>query len=259
MRQILTHKASPRRHAFTLIELVVVLMVLVIVSGLVVTIAGWVRRSANYGGQAANQSALMANLEFFRTTYGNNGYPDFLDSLVVTGTSDPIHATPGYAHSGHTSLYTVGDLSPGERECLDFITNVMDHAVDKNAGLQGNPGNSAIVKRAFDGTSVAIVNTASGTGQLLAKELYPDGVVPTGVKLVAFGIGPSNTALGRTMQSPPHDARVAEDGVYDRFIAIFAVYEPRAGRRAQLKAVVNAMGRTQNNAASEFWQSTTPE
>jgi len=233
-------------------------MVLAIVAGLVVAIAGWVRRSANYASQGHSQGTLMSNLELYRTTYGNNQYPDYFDSLIVTG-GDVIHATAGYANSGHTTLYSKGDLTADERACLENITHVMDHATNKNAGLQGSVGNSAIVKRAFDGKDVAIVNTTSGNGLLLAKEIYPDGVVPTGVKLVVFGVGPSNTALGRTMQSPPHDARVAEEGVYSRFLAVFAVYDPRAGRRAQLKAVLNALGRTQNNALSEFWQSTTPE
>jgi hypothetical protein len=61
------------------------------------------------------------------------------------------------------------------------------------------------------------------------------------------------------MQSTPLDPRVDNSQVYGRYTAIFATYSPRAGRRAQLKGVVNAMGRTTNNALTEFWQSTAPE
>ena len=93
----------------------------------------------------------------------------------------------------------------------------------------------------------------------MLSEIYPDGLPPSDVTLVALGVGPSNNALGKTMTSPPMDPRVDPSQVYGRFVAIYAVYSPRAGRRAELKCVLNAFGRSQNNALSEFWQSFTPE
>jgi prepilin-type N-terminal cleavage/methylation domain-containing protein len=267
-----TQKNRNRRGGFTLIELVMVIMILAIVAGLAVPIVGWLRRSANYSAQANTTAAIAQNMEFFRTTYGNDGYPDHLDSLVITGGSDPIYSVPGYTHGGHdTDLYQIGDLNADQRACLQFLTHVFDHSADKHAGLQGNPGNSAIVERTFDGTNVAIVargtagggtteggDPLTGEGLLLAQEIYPDGI-PEDVTLVAFGVGPNNDMNGRTMQSTPLDPRVDNSQVYGRYTAIFATYSPRAGRRAQLKGVVNAMGRTTNNALTEFWQSTAPE
>jgi len=256
------HHPSARQRGLTLIEMVVVLFILVIVASLVVPVVGWVRRSSNYGGQGSNQSALVSNLELFRTTYGNDGYPDFFDSLVLTGTSDPIHSIPDYTDSGHSALYTVDDLTPDETACLKFISTIRDHDSNKHAGLQGNPGNGAIHDRVFDGTSVAVVadstSSAGANADLVVAEFYPSGV-PDDVRLVAFGIGPSNTAVGTTMQAAPLDPRVDNSEVYGRYMAIFAVYDPRAGRRAELKAIVNAKGRTQNNALSEFYQSVNPE
>ncbi|MBL8797622.1 MAG: type II secretion system protein, partial [Planctomycetia bacterium] len=81
----------PRR-GFTLLELVVVLMIIAILAGLLVSVVGWVRRSANYAAGANNQSTIMANLELFRTTFGNNSYPNRLDSLLVSGGT----GTPSY-------------------------------------------------------------------------------------------------------------------------------------------------------------------
>jgi len=253
-----------RRNGFTLIELVVVILVIAIVSGLVVASVGWIRRFANYATQSHNQASLTSNLEMYRTTYGNDGYPDNLDSLVITGTSDPIYSVAGYTDKGHSAeLYTVGDLDADERASLKWLNTVYDHDTDKHAGLQGNPGNSAIHERTgFDGTNVAIVGDSTtafdGEGLLLVNEIYPNGV-PEDVTLVAFGIGPRNTAVGTTMQSAPLDARVDNSEVYGRFIGVFACYSPRAGRRAELKAVLNAKARTQNNALSETWQSANPE
>lgn len=256
-----------RRSGFTLIELVMVIMILAIVAGLAVPVVGWLRRSANYGAQANTQAAIGSNLEFFRTTYGNNGYPDGLDSLVLDDLSGLAPATGSdYLDHGFQFL-TLGNLTGDEAASFNWLDTIYDHAVDKNAGVQGSPGNSAITPRAFDGQNVAIafdpaVGLTPGTdGQeqaLLLSEIYPDGV-PDDVKLVAFGFGPNNEAIGRTIQSVPMDPRVDPSEVYGRYVAIFACYDARAGRRAQLKAVLNAFGRTQNNALSEFWQAQTPE
>ena len=179
------------------------------------------------------------------------------DGTAVTG---PIYGTAGYTDSGLAAdLFVQGDLDSDQTACFSkWLDHIFDHDANQYAGLQGNPGNSAIHERAFDGTDVALVTTATGEGALLAAELYPDGV-PSDVQLVAFGIGPSNDAVGTTMQMAPLDPRVDNSKVYGRFIAVFASYSPRAGRRAELKAVINAKGRTQNNALSEFWQSTNPE
>jgi len=247
-------------------------MILAIVAGLAVPIVGWLRRSANYAAQANTQASLASNLEFFRTTFGNNNYPDRMDSLVMDGGSDPIYEpTNGIGHDSglDTDLFTIDDLTGGEIESLEkFLNFVMDHDADSSNWLQGNPGNSAIVERAFDGTDTAVVargnfqadgtTALTGEGLLLTQEIFPDGV-PADVTLVAFGLGRSNTAVGKTLQSAPLDPRVDNSQVYGRFIGVFAVYNPREGRRAQLKAVLNAKGRTQNNALSEFWQSNAPE
>jgi len=267
-----TRGRKSRRSGFTLIELVMVIMILAIVAGLAVPIVGWLRRSANYGAQANTTAAIGSNLELFRTTYGNNGYPDGLDSLVITGGSDPIYSVAGYTDKGHdTDLYQIGDLTGDQIASFNWLDTIYDHDPDKHAGLQGNPGNSAIHARVFDGTSVAIVavgtagggtqlsgDPLTGEGLLVVSEIYPNGI-PADVTLVAFGVGPSNELIGRTMQNVPLDPRVDNSQVYGRYLAIFATYAPRAGRRAQLKAVINAKGRTGNNALSEFWQSTTPE
>lgn len=264
-----TRKA--RRDGFTLIELVMVIFILAIVAGLVVPIVGWLRRSANYGAQANTAAAVASNLEFFRTTFGNNGYPDNMDSLVLNDQSDIIPTTDddpdptiGYLDHGYDFL-ELGDLDADETACFNWLDTVWDHSPAANAGLQGSPGNSAITARPFTGADVALAwnGTAlspndGGEQALMLSEIYPDGV-PADVRLVALGIGPNNSALGRTMQSPPMDPRVDPSQVYGRYVAIYAVYSPRAGRRAQLKCILNAFGRTQNNALSEYWQSITPE
>ncbi len=264
-----TRKAH--RSGFTLIELVMVVMILAIVAGLAVPVVGWLRRSANYGAQANTAAALASNFEFYRTTYGNNAYPNYMDSLLqATDTTQLIDFTD----SGWGDLFVAGSITGDPLDCFKgSVTQVLDHGT-AYSGLQGNPGNSADTARAFytDGGTAACavvdVDGADEPAKLLA-ELYPGATVDAAantityggevITLVGLGIGPSNTAVGRTMASAPLDPRVDNSEVYGRYTAIYAVYATRKGRRAQLKAIVNAKGRTVNNALSEFNQSLSPE
>ena len=258
-----------RRDGFTLIELVMVIMILAIVAGLAVPIVGWLRRSANYGAQANIQAAVASNLEFYRTTYGNNAYPNHLDSLLLeNGGSDPtatIAAATSFGHDGLGSVIQVETLDGDFTQSIKAIDHVYDHT-DDSAWLQGNPGNSGLVERALSaaGPNVyATIDRTSSGGAALFTEWYgvDSGEWPaeTEVKHIAFGVGPNCDAVGRTMQAAPIDPRVDASAQYNRFVAVFAVYNPRRGQRAQLKGVINAKGRSANNALSEFWQSTTPE
>ena len=260
-----TVRKGARRAAFTLIELVLVLLILAILAGLVVPIVGWLRRSANYASAANNQSTVMANLELYRTTFGNNNYPDRFDSLLGAAGSPTPGVVPAFMNPELQAMITPGPLNAAQFQCLNNnnrgMLSVMDHVEPGTSGvIQGNPGNTGTVVRALDTTgNFAFVNTTSPNGALLARALYPDGVVPADVSLVLMGVGPSMTANGRTMQAPPFDTNLDNSVEYGRFIAVFAVYSPRQGRRAQLKAVLDPRGRIVTSNLSEFYQSTNPE
>lgn len=248
-----------RRAAFTLIEMVVVLLILAIVAGLVVPVVGWLRRSANYASASNVQSTVMANFELYRTTYGNNNYPDRPDSLLTAA-----NAVPSYVDAELTAMITPQAPNADQFACLNNsnkgIATIMRH-VDPitSAVVQGNPGNTGITAEPFDvADQLAFLNPASTGGLRIVAQLYPDGL-PTDVNLVLLGVGPSNTAIGRTMQSVPFDTNVDTSTVYNRFIGVYAVYSPRNGRRAQLKAVLCPRGRLLNSNLSEYYQSTTPE
>jgi prepilin-type N-terminal cleavage/methylation domain-containing protein len=268
---------SPRR-GFTLLELVVVLMIIAILAGLLVSVVGWVRRSANYASGANNQSTILANFELYRTTFGNNNYPNRPDSLLTTGgAAVPSYMTPDLAGMISPTACSSGDfdsLNNGGRG----ITVVMDHEDPISAAIEGNPGNTGVLARPFvSGGNLAYVNTApTGADSLknvtqlvnaLGYELDTTTsryraigtATPGDIALVLMGVGPSHTAIGKTMQSSPFDTNVDTSKQYNRFIAVFAVYNPREGRRAQLKAVLCPRGRIVNRNLSEFYQSTNPD
>jgi prepilin-type N-terminal cleavage/methylation domain-containing protein len=267
-----------RNSGFTLIELVVVLLILAVLAGLVVPLVGWIRRSANYASGANNQSTLMANLELYRTTFGNANYPDRMDSLLTSAVAPALPVVPSYFSADLAGMITPGPFATADE--FASINNsgrglktVMDHEDPISAAIEGNPGNTGILPRdiAFSPTphNMAFLNTTTATGasltnvnQLLTALGYVSGTtptLPTDIRLVLVGVGPSNTAIGRTMQSVPFDTNVDTSETYNRFIAVYTVYSPREGRRSQLKAILCPRGRVVNRNLSEFHQSVNPE
>ncbi|HYF50080.1 MAG TPA: type II secretion system protein [Planctomycetota bacterium] len=264
-----------RNSGFTLIELVVVLLVLGILAGLVVPVVGWIRRSANYANSSNNQGTLIANLELYRTTFGNGSYPDRFDSLL-TGT-----AVPSYFDSTLAGMIDVDTFDADEFASINNsgrgLTTVMDHTDPLTGAIEGNPGNSGVVARAITATStMAFINPAAtgsaltNVNQLAAALGYEldtatgkyraiGATTPGDIRLLLLGIGPSNLANGRTLQSPPFDTNVDTSKTYNRFIGVFTVYSPREGRRSQLKAILCPRGRIINRNLSEFYQSNNPE
>jgi prepilin-type N-terminal cleavage/methylation domain-containing protein len=267
---------APRSRGFTLIEMLLVLVVLAIVASLTIGTFGWVRRSANYAASSNTQGALMSNMEMYRVTFGNNSYPDRMDSLLVNdaGTYTP----PTYFTSGLANLIVPTICDADQWASINNsgrgLRTVMDHTATYTAAIEGNPGNAATVARNFNGAAagsadrtLAFVNTATTNteGQQLLRALgyvnETTGIpeLPAGVSLVLLGVGPSNTALGKTLQTPPFDTNVDPSKEYNRFVGVFAVYSPREGRRAQLKAILCPRGRILNRNLSEYHQSTNPD
>lgn len=255
-----------RRAGFSLIELVVVLMIIAIVSGLTVSIVGWLRRSADKGTASNVMASLLSNIELYRTTLGT--YPDRYDSLL-DGTG-ALYA--GGGTSGDTGLAAAlrsSDIKLTTTTIADStelgslkkigITTVMDHVPD--SGVERAPGSSGTALRALAASgNVATINTANKKGRLMYASIYPlaynaatDTLTPVpGVKLVVFGFGPANSAVGKTIVAPPSYSGVGDpSAIYDRYLCVFAVYAD--GKRAQLKSVMDSTGDFLSQELSEFW------
>ena len=267
---------QPRRGGFTLIELVMVLVILVILAGIAIPIVDWVRRSANYGAASSNQASLLNNLQLYRTTFGNGKYPSRFDSLL----DDTGAAKYGALDGELTGMITVAPpASTSELESLTKtgISQVMDHEGDITLLSQESLQNSGIIERPLTATgNLAFVtpfaeNDATAFGALTkpARELYaglyPDSdgngapEVPADVSLVLFGVGPGNDAVGRTLQSPPLYTEADVNKTNARFIIAVATFDPRTGRRAQAKAILDPKGRLVSRNVQEYWQSVAPD
>jgi len=223
------------RTGLTLIEMVVVLVILIGLAALLVPRLANLTAQSAFAGSAAGAADVMNNLETHRSSLGR--YPHRFDSLLNT---DGTVYSKVWRHSSSSEPFTVGALTGkyaamslgktlGENSAGDAV--VMDHSESST-----DPNNSASTERtlALDGSdNFAMVVSGS---DLEAAAGYPDGL-PDGVELVAFGIGPGCSAIGKTMASAPA-CSVADVDEYGRFLAVFACYNSTV-KGATLQTVVD--------------------
>ncbi|MBL8795431.1 MAG: prepilin-type N-terminal cleavage/methylation domain-containing protein [Planctomycetia bacterium] len=246
-----------RRAGFSLIELVVVLVVIATLAGLAIPIVNMLTRTSNMTASAKTQSDLANNLQLFFTL--QKRYPQGMDSLITTSgaiyssdTTDANTQTIGlpYAGSDGTRLQdqlTVATLTNAsgaqylrsfQRSGFDWVYDHDTTAVDSNI--------SGTTQRLLTASpcTVAEVNPAasssgSATGQNLTQKLVPAGLA-SGQRLIALGVGPRNTAVGKTITNCP--IYPGCDGkYYGRFVAVFMIYA--TGERATLVSVIDPYGR----------------
>lgn len=257
-----------RRAGLTLIELVMVLIILSALAAMIVPIIDNIRRTSDKATASGVMMQIVENVSLYRTQIGS--YPDRFDSLLLGD-----DAAPGTAPAGeYTAVKGSGtwfkmmqDLSANEKASLTKIgiTTVMDHDPDSALVYRSLPGNSGVVPRDLDtDASVAVIVKPD-----IIRSVYPEidtastqfdpntGIITLddGVtaRLVALGVGPNNTAVGKTMVSPP--AYPGVDGLknYNRFIGIFAVYDGAINtkKRAQLKGALDSAGDFLNQELNE--------
>jgi prepilin-type N-terminal cleavage/methylation domain-containing protein len=248
-------RAHRSRPAYSLIELVVVLTILAIVAGLTVSIVGWLRRSADKGTASHVMGSLLSNVELYRVTYGF--YPDQWDSLLEPGGASFYAKLPSAFLTG--DKFAITNIS-GTSELGSLtkigVKGVMDHV--EAGAVEGAPGNTGTSYRALADGATVVTFASTPNGNKIIDSIYPPAAggasgtgLPAGVKLLVFGFGPRNTAVGKTIVSPPSYSGVGDPmATYDRYLGVFAVYAD--GKRAQLKAVLDTTGDFLYQELAEF-------
>jgi prepilin-type N-terminal cleavage/methylation domain-containing protein len=246
-----------QNRGLTLLELIVVVTILAVLAALIVSQFADMTRPAENAANATNLGGVLQAIEQFNVL--KKAYPDKMDSLMGTDGVTP-YANLGkdlLSSSGKQRLTTTtvaDDATAGEyyftslKKC---VKTVFDH---DDTG-DPDPSDSAVVARTLtSGCTVAMLNPSSTEGLARIKAIFGNDMtaLPTGTKLVVFGVGPSNEAIGVTMASAPLYPHMDQGAgaIYRRNLAVYAIYAD--GTPGRLKAILDCKGDTLDKAVKKY-------
>jgi prepilin-type N-terminal cleavage/methylation domain-containing protein len=251
-----------RLSGFTLIELVIVLLIIATIAGLVIPQISMLTRSSDMAASAKTQSDLANNIQLFFTL--QKRYPQGFDSLLdATGaeyasdTADANTQTRGLPFAGADGTRLEAQIAPaaltnaaGAEWLRSFSRAGFDYVFDHDltAGINSNNSTIGATQRL---TSTSPFNVAEVTGAALIAKLVPNGLT-SGQRLVALGIGPRNSAIGKTITNCPTYPG-ADGRYYGRYVAVFMIFAN--GERANLVGVIDSYGRHPDYTQQQFNES----
>ena len=265
------HPARRRSlNAFTLIELLVVIIIVAALAALVVPNVGSFGRSTDMAVSAKSQADIANNVQQFFVL--QKRYPQGLDSLVDTAgavyaadTTNGDTQTRGLPYSGADSTrlqvqLTVNALTntTGAEFARSLTRSGLDWVYDHDTTvINSNTSNTTFRGLIADanGTGNAApttLNVAEVTGTSLLNKLVPAGLKQGQQRVVAFGFGQRNTAIGKTSTTTPLYPG-ADKTYYGRYVVYFMIYA--SGERATLLGVSDSYGRTPDFTQQQFNES----
>ncbi len=265
-----SHSKRPRSFgAFTLIELLVVLVIIAALAALIVPNVGMFGRSTDMAVSAKTQADVASNVQLFFVA--QKRYPQGLDSLLDTtgaiygaDTSNADTQTRGLPYGGADGTRLQAQLTSAtlanatNAEYLRSLTRsgfdwVYDHDTTVINSNLSNTTLRPLIADANGGTKTAptSVPVAEVTGTYLLGKLVPQGL-KNGERIIAFGFGQKNTAIGKTTTTTPLYPG-ADKTYYGRYVVYFKVYA--SGERATLVGVSDSYGRTPDYTGQQFNES----
>jgi prepilin-type N-terminal cleavage/methylation domain-containing protein len=238
----------------TLIEMVVVLAILAGLAGLLVPSLGALKTQSDNAAGAAGCAEVMTNLETYHASVGS--YPSGMDSLLDSEGAliSSLWQHTGGSYSTGLPVYLEPSTVTGSSYAASFGHGFGSGFSVSDHGAAADPSNSGITNRAITYQDTTMKFATVKAGSALAKAAgYLDSTFPTGVTLIALGLGPRCSAIGRTMASAPRYAAMDSDE-YARYVAVFAVYT--GSTPAKLKAVVSPRGTTSDDMVSSYKSAT---
>jgi type II secretory pathway pseudopilin PulG len=268
-----------RNSSFTLVELVLVVTIIAVLAGFLIPQISQIGRSTDMAASARCQGDIAKDVQLYFTLQIR--YPMYMDSLLVgTGNyTDPTGVyTPNDADGDgeqETGLPDSGphldralmmeDLGTGTYGTGSYLRSlarsgleyVMNH--DRSKECKSNNSGVFYYKLQNGKNSGQVFNAAvidddpsnKDAQKIIHGLLGPRGI-PTGAKLVCFGYGPSNSALGTTsLQAPVYPG--CDGYYYGHYVVVLMVYN--TGERASLAGVIDAYGRYLNYTIDQYNES----
>lgn len=257
------------RRGFTLIELLVVIVIIAALAALIVPNVGMFGRSTDMAVSAKSQSDIANNVQQFFVL--QKRYPQGMDSLLdTTGAvyaSDTTNAdtqTRGLPYGGADGTRLQAQLTSAaltnatgaeylrslSRAGLDWVYDHDTTVIDSNVSNTTFRGIIADANGTGNSTPSS-VNVAEVTGSYMLGKLVPAGL-KAGQRVVAFGYGQKNTAIGKTSTTCPLYPG-SDKSYYGRYVVYLMVYA--SGERASLIGVSDSYGRTPDYTGRQFNES----
>ena len=260
---------SRNRRGFTLIEIVVVVAVIAILAMLLVPRLAFIRTMATYTNEATSIQDVVQNMLIYHTTQAV--WPDRFDSLLEatgeqstpTGLYGATVTTNGL-DSNLSSVLKMTTLTANQKKSLVGLLGqlsngstsltVMDHnayytppsdsgAYGRNLNASGADLSVAMVDCIASTYDIANLptdpNAANAT--VIYNSVFPNGKNPNGDIIIALGVGPACTAIGKTIITAPQ-AYMKDSSRYGRTIVLIRV-NPN-GVQASLAGGLAPDGRT---------------
>lgn len=257
------------RKGFTLIELLVVIVIIAALAALIVPNVGMFGRSTDMAVSAKSQSDVANNVQQFFVL--QKRYPQGMDSLMDTtgaiyasDTTNGDTQTRGLPYSGADGTRLQAQLvaasltnATGAEYARSLTRGGLDWVYDHDtAVINSNASNTTFRGIVADAngtgnTAPTSINVAEVTGSYMIGKLAPAGL-KAGQRIVAFGYGQKNTAIGKTSTTCPLYPG-ADKTYYGRYIVYLMIYA--SGERASLIGVSDAYGRTPDYTGQQFNES----
>lgn len=243
MKTNLTRSQSSRR-AFTLVELIVVLMILVGLAAILIpAITDMVSRTSR-SAASSNISEVSGAIQRYEAQY--LAYPNNLDSLMEDLNGTPITL-------GSLNAAIVGSLDDVAISANTLAT--LQAAGITNVGVHGNDDGTFVLATS---TALAALDTVKGLGTTAQVDL---GLETTGVagKYIVLGVGALSDMNGKTMvDAPVHFPRNTASNpetVYSRFLAVFQITDGAAALdRAKFVGVIAPDGAGLSTEMNEYFE-----
>lgn len=280
--QVSSSRPSSRRPGFTLIEMVVVMVILVALATLLIPKLSFLQQQATPVSGAATSQDVMNNLETYKTSTGY--YPLRFDSLLTQ--AGAVIPNVFFAGSGTRATLVPAavdaDPSAGGSWGMAFgpaSSQGMYTIMDQDSTFSDlNASFNTPRKFTYGGDMLATVSQATNTGAAIWQAAgfpsttafnynqvtgattgaYNAPASATGVTLVALGVGPQCSAVGKTMSNVPLQTGNVSNGNYSRYVAVFAVYGSASTtpmKQAELKLVLDSYGNTVDSNVNLYQQS----
>lgn len=243
MKTNLTRSQTSRR-AFTLVELIVVLMILVGLAAILIpAITDMVSRTSR-SAASSNISEVSGAIQRYEAQY--LAYPNNLDSLM-----EALNGTAVTLGSLNTAI--VGSLD-------DVVISANTLATLQAAGIThvGVHANDDGTFALATSTALAALDTVKGLDTTAQQDL---GLETTGVagKYIVLGVGALSDMNGKTMvDAPVHFPRNTASNpetVYSRFLAVFQITDGAAALdRAKFVGVIAPDGAGLSTEMNEYFE-----